>query len=211
MCESCSPGHPQTFTVTGLVKFGTANNLAGATIAAFDLPTAQRLFDETGHYDAIDVLATPGVDKTTVQTAIARTLPRRGRSRDRPDRGQRTDQRHQPGPVVLLDGAPGVRVHLAVRRWLHHLQHVLDHRRPANPRARPAAHRRSQPTTGVSLRPPRGRHPRAGGVADRSGARRVGGIGSGGTAQGIRHHLAVGPARVRDTDRSWPPSSWVSG
>src|SRR5580700_1398320 len=58
-------GPPQTFTVTGLVKFGTANNLAGATIAAFNLPTAQRLFDETGHYDAIDVLAAPGVDKTT--------------------------------------------------------------------------------------------------------------------------------------------------
>ena len=68
-------GPPQTFTVTGLVKFGTANNLAGATIAAFNLPTAQRLFDESGHYDAIDVLAAPGADKTTVQTAIARTLP----------------------------------------------------------------------------------------------------------------------------------------
>jgi putative ABC transport system permease protein len=68
-------GPPQTFTVTGLVKFGTANNLAGATIAAFNLPTAQRLFDESGHYDAIDVLAAPGADKATVQKAIARTLP----------------------------------------------------------------------------------------------------------------------------------------
>ena len=40
-------GPPQTFTISGLVKFGTANNLAGATIAAFDLPTAQRLFNES--------------------------------------------------------------------------------------------------------------------------------------------------------------------
>jgi putative ABC transport system permease protein len=68
-------GPPKTFTVTGLVKFGTADNLAGATIAAFNLPTAQRLFDESGHFDAIDVLTKPGADKATVQSAIARTLP----------------------------------------------------------------------------------------------------------------------------------------
>ena len=42
------PGPPQTFTITGIVKFGTADNLAGATIAAFDLPTAQKLFDLSG-------------------------------------------------------------------------------------------------------------------------------------------------------------------
>ena len=38
-------GPPQTFTITGIVTFGTADNLAGATLAAFDLPTAQALFD----------------------------------------------------------------------------------------------------------------------------------------------------------------------
>ncbi len=69
-------GPPQSFTISGLVKFGTADNLAGATIAAFDLPTAQHLFNETGRFDAIDVLAKPGVDKTTVQHAIAAVLPR---------------------------------------------------------------------------------------------------------------------------------------
>jgi len=68
-------GPPRTFTISGLVKFGTADNLAGATIAAFNLPTAQLLFNETGRFDAIDVLAQPGVDKATVQHAIARTLP----------------------------------------------------------------------------------------------------------------------------------------
>ena len=68
-------GPPQTFTISGIVKFGTADNLAGATLAAFDLPTAQQLFDEVGQYDAIDVLAKPGADKATVQQAIARVLP----------------------------------------------------------------------------------------------------------------------------------------
>ncbi len=69
-------GPPQTFTISGIVKFGTANNLAGATIAAFELPTAQRLFGQVGHYQAIDVRTSPGADKATVQHAIAAVLPR---------------------------------------------------------------------------------------------------------------------------------------
>ncbi len=69
-------GPPQTFTLSGIVRFGTANNLAGATIAAFNLPVAQRLFVEVGRYDAIDILTSPGADKATVQHAIAATLPK---------------------------------------------------------------------------------------------------------------------------------------
>jgi putative ABC transport system permease protein len=69
-------GPPQTFTVSGIVTFGSANNLAGATIAAFKLPVAQRLFGEVGRYDAIDILTSPGADKSTVQRAIAATLPK---------------------------------------------------------------------------------------------------------------------------------------
>jgi putative ABC transport system permease protein len=68
-------GPTQTFTITGFVKFGTADNLAGATIAAFDLPTAQVLFNRVGQYDAIDVLAQPGADKATLQRDIAKVLP----------------------------------------------------------------------------------------------------------------------------------------
>jgi putative ABC transport system permease protein len=69
------PGEPETFTISGLVRFGTANNLAGATLAAFDLPTAQVLFDQVGQYNSINVLAQPGADKAIVQRAIARGLP----------------------------------------------------------------------------------------------------------------------------------------
>jgi putative ABC transport system permease protein len=68
-------GPPQTFTISGIVRFGTADNLAGATLAAFNLPTAQSLFDKTGRYDAIDVLVKPGSDKATVQHAITSVLP----------------------------------------------------------------------------------------------------------------------------------------
>jgi len=69
-------GPPQTFTITGLVRFGTADNLAGATLAAFNLPTAQHLFAEVGRLDAINILAQPGADKNTVERSIARVLPR---------------------------------------------------------------------------------------------------------------------------------------
>jgi putative ABC transport system permease protein len=69
-------GPPQSFTVSGIVKFGTANNLAGATIAAFQLPTAQRLFGQVGHYQAIDILIAPGAEKAKVQHAIAAALPK---------------------------------------------------------------------------------------------------------------------------------------
>ncbi len=68
-------GPTQTFTITGLVRFGTADNLAGATLAAFDIPTAQRLMGEAGKFDFIDVAASPGVNKATVQRDIARSLP----------------------------------------------------------------------------------------------------------------------------------------
>lgn len=69
------PGQPETFTVSGLVRFGTANNLAGATLAAFALPTAQNLLGQVGRFNSINVLSQPGADKATVQQAIARNLP----------------------------------------------------------------------------------------------------------------------------------------
>ncbi len=68
-------GPPRTFRISGLVSVGTSDNLAGATLAAFSLPTAQALFGSPGHYDAIDVLARPGADKMSVERAIAKVLP----------------------------------------------------------------------------------------------------------------------------------------
>ena len=68
-------GPPQTFTISAIVTFGTANNLAGATLAAFDLPTAQQILGEPGHLGAVDVLSQPGADKAQLQRAIAQSLP----------------------------------------------------------------------------------------------------------------------------------------
>ncbi len=69
-------GPTRTFTIVGLARFGSADNLAGATLAAFDTPTAQVLLGDLGKFDTINVVAQPGIDKAAVQRAIARVLPR---------------------------------------------------------------------------------------------------------------------------------------
>ncbi len=68
-------GPPRTFTITGIAQFGSANNLAGATLAAFTLPTAQAVLQEVGHLDNINVVAAPGASKPAVQRDIASALP----------------------------------------------------------------------------------------------------------------------------------------
>ena len=66
---------PRSFTITGIAQFGTADTLAGATLAAFTLPTAQRVLGDSGLVDAINVVTAPGADKAGVQQAITRALP----------------------------------------------------------------------------------------------------------------------------------------
>jgi putative ABC transport system permease protein len=46
---------PRTFIITGIADFGTSANFDGTTLAAFTLPTAQRLVGETGQLDDINV------------------------------------------------------------------------------------------------------------------------------------------------------------
>jgi putative ABC transport system permease protein len=70
------PNRAQRFRITGIVTFGNDDNLAGLTLAGFDLSTAQRLFNSAGRYDVIDLLAKPGADDVKLQLAIAKLLPR---------------------------------------------------------------------------------------------------------------------------------------
>ena len=57
-------GSAQPFKVSGLVKFGTSElDIGGATLAGFDLTTAQRLFNKEGKLDQIRVSKKPGVSE----------------------------------------------------------------------------------------------------------------------------------------------------
>jgi putative ABC transport system permease protein len=69
------PGSARTFTITGIVTFGSAGNLVGTTLAGFDESTAQDLFISRAYYDSISVLAAPGADNVRLQLAIAGILP----------------------------------------------------------------------------------------------------------------------------------------
>jgi putative ABC transport system permease protein len=63
------------YRVSGVVDFGTSTSLAGGTISAFDLRTAQRLFGERGELDQIDVAARHGVATGALLAQIRSVLP----------------------------------------------------------------------------------------------------------------------------------------
>jgi putative ABC transport system permease protein len=61
--------------VSGLVKFGSVSTIGGATLAGFDLPTAQRLFQKPGKLDEIAVSTRPGVSNQELISQIDQILP----------------------------------------------------------------------------------------------------------------------------------------
>jgi len=65
---------PGTYTITGIVTFGSADNLLGATIAGFDPVTAAKVLAQPGKTDAIDVEAAPGVSAATLVTRISSAI-----------------------------------------------------------------------------------------------------------------------------------------
>jgi putative ABC transport system permease protein len=69
-------GAARAFRVSGLVRFGRSNvSLGGATVAGFDLRTAQKLFRKEGKLDDIRVSAKPGVSKADLLQQIRAILP----------------------------------------------------------------------------------------------------------------------------------------
>jgi putative ABC transport system permease protein len=64
-----------TYTVVGIVGFGSADNLAGATFVLWDMPTAQRMLHRLGEYDEIAVRATEGVSRPELVTRLSQVLP----------------------------------------------------------------------------------------------------------------------------------------
>src|SRR3954447_7896029 len=69
------PDGPREFTVVGIAGFGDADNLAGATIATFDLPTAQQVLGKAGLYDTVAVAGEQGVSPEELRDRIAAALP----------------------------------------------------------------------------------------------------------------------------------------
>ena len=63
------------YELVGIIGFGEADNLAGATIAVWDTPTAQTLLGLEGVYNAITVVGEDGVSPDLLRNSIAVALP----------------------------------------------------------------------------------------------------------------------------------------
>jgi putative ABC transport system permease protein len=61
--------------ISGLVHFGGAASLGGATLSGFNLQTGQRLFKRVGKLDQIRAKAKPGVSPSQLATQIREILP----------------------------------------------------------------------------------------------------------------------------------------
>jgi putative ABC transport system permease protein len=68
-------GPVQRMRISGLVRFGSVDTIGGATLAGFDLPTAQALFDKEGKLDQIRVAGKDGVSPDQLVSEIESILP----------------------------------------------------------------------------------------------------------------------------------------
>jgi putative ABC transport system permease protein len=68
-------GPVQRFRISGIVQFSSGLTIGGATLAGFDVPTAQKLFEKQGQLDEISVAAKPTVTDPELVKQIRPILP----------------------------------------------------------------------------------------------------------------------------------------
>jgi putative ABC transport system permease protein len=68
-------GPAQPVTVVGIVGLDKAPSLAGASLIAFDPPSAQQLVGTPGHWTLIGLASEPGVSNTELQKRVRAVLP----------------------------------------------------------------------------------------------------------------------------------------
>ena len=144
-------GPVEKFRISGIVKFGSVSSIGGATLAGFDLPTAQQLFDKVGQ-------ARPdphcGEGRASRRSSSLRdphdpAAGHAGATRRRAGRGGRGG--HQRVHLVPAEVPPRVRRDRALRRRVRDRQLALDHDRAAHARVRDAADARRLSPPGAVL------------------------------------------------------------
>jgi putative ABC transport system permease protein len=73
--RAAGSGPADAYKITGVATYGSVDSLGGASLAIFDLPTAQHLFNKEGAYDSISVAAADGVSPVALTRAIKPLLP----------------------------------------------------------------------------------------------------------------------------------------
>jgi putative ABC transport system permease protein len=72
---AAADGAVQQYRITGIARYGTVNSVGGATIAVFDVPTAQALLGKRGQYDTIFVAARDGVSSQQLVRDLRPQVP----------------------------------------------------------------------------------------------------------------------------------------
>ena len=194
-------GKEQKFRLSGTVRFGSSTSIGGATLAFFDLPTAQALFDKRGELDQIDVAAKPGISKQALIAQVQKVLPPHTQVQTGEAAGEVADGRdHLPAfvPAVL---PARLRRDRAVRRRLRDREHALDHDCPAHARVRDAALRRRDRQAGAHGRRARGARHRGARIGGRAVRRSRAREGPRRALQGLRSRPPRDRARLRVADR----------
>jgi len=73
--RAAAEGPAQEFTVSGIARLGDVQSLGGATLAVFDLSTAQQLLDKEGQLDTIFLASDEGVTPQELTASIEPVLP----------------------------------------------------------------------------------------------------------------------------------------
>ncbi|HKG66538.1 MAG TPA: ABC transporter permease, partial [Solirubrobacteraceae bacterium] len=68
-------GVAKEYEITGIATFGDVDSLGGATMAIFDLPTAQALLHKHGAYDGISIKAKEGTSPAQLIDAVEPLVP----------------------------------------------------------------------------------------------------------------------------------------
>ena len=68
-------GPVEKFHIVGTVRFGGLSSLGGATLAIFDLPTAQRIFNKAGKLDSIGIASKQNVTPGQLVAQVQPLLP----------------------------------------------------------------------------------------------------------------------------------------
>ena len=105
-------GPVERLRISGIVRFDSDISIGGATLAGFDLPTAQRLFEKEGKLDEIPVAAEPASTDAQLSPTSAtscRRTRRCGRARSRPRRTPPTRTSSSPSSRAFCSRSPGSR------------------------------------------------------------------------------------------------------
>ena len=126
-------GHTHRYELTGIASYGGVDSLGFASIAVWDVRTAQTLLGREGRFDSISISAKPGTSPAqlveAVRSIVPATLQVNDSAEEADDQAANVDEAMGMVRKFLL----GFARHRAARRRVRDLQHAVDHGRAADP------------------------------------------------------------------------------